>query len=109
MAVMPVRPSHPQSYERLCHDCAVQAFFLHLRAPRRAAVRDELTPPRLERAIGVVYRPQTEIQSHYFHASLPHQFDEYIWFDETRAVRPVTEAEARTFTRAHPFAPYGPP
>ena len=109
MAVMSVRPAHSQSYERLCHDSGVPAFFLHLRAPAREAVRDELTPPRLERAIGVVYRPETELQSHYFHAVLPRQFDEYVWFDETRAVRPVTDGEARALPRAHPFAPYGPP
>ncbi len=109
MAVMNVRPAHPQSYERLCHDSGVPAFFLPLRTPARAAVRDELASPRLERAIGVVYRPDTELQSHYFHAVLPQQFDEYIWFDETRAVRPVTDAEARGLARVHPFAPYGPP
>jgi hypothetical protein len=45
-----------------------------------------LFAPRLERAIGVVYRPMTELQSHYFQAVLPAQFDEYVWFDETRAV-----------------------
>jgi protein-L-isoaspartate(D-aspartate) O-methyltransferase len=107
MTVMSVRPAHPQSYERLCHDSGVPAFFLPLRAPRREAVRAELEPPRLERAIGVIYRPDTELQSHYFHATLPHQFDEYIWFDATRAVRPVTDAEARRYPLAHPFAPYG--
>jgi protein-L-isoaspartate(D-aspartate) O-methyltransferase len=107
MEVMPVRPAHPRSYERLCHDSGVPAFLLPLRAPKREAVRAELEPPRLERAIGVVYRPDTELQSHYFHATLPHQFDEYIWFDETRAVPPVTDAEARRYSLAHPFAPYG--
>jgi len=109
MAVMDVRPTHPRSYERLCHESGVPAFFLHLRVPEREAVRGELMPPRLERAIGVVYRPETELQSHYFHAVLPRQFDEYVWFDETRAVRPVTDAEARGLPRAHPFAPYGRP
>jgi protein-L-isoaspartate(D-aspartate) O-methyltransferase len=109
MAVMTVRPAHPQSYERLCHDSGLPAFLLHLRAPERPDVRDELMPPRLERAIGVVYRPGTELQSHYFHAVLPRQFDEYVWLDETRAVRPITEAEARGLPRTHPFAPYGPP
>jgi erythromycin esterase-like protein len=102
MRVMAVRPSHPESYERLCHESAVPAFFLHLREPARAEVRYELEPARLERAIGVVYRPQTEIQSHYFHASLPHQFDEYVWIDETRAVRPVTPGEG--LASGHPFA-----
>jgi protein-L-isoaspartate(D-aspartate) O-methyltransferase len=109
MDVMRVRPAHPQSYESLCHESGVPAFFLPLRAPAREAVRYELDRPRLERAIGVVYRPETELQSHYFHAALPRQFDEYVWYDETRAVRPVTDAEARGLPRMHPFAPYGPP
>jgi len=109
MHAMTVRPAHPDSYEALCHAAGVPAFLLPLRAPARPEVRDELMRPRLERAIGVVYRPETEMQSHYFHAVLPCQFDEWIWFDETHAVRPVTDAEARGFPRAHPFAPYGPP
>ena len=89
MQRMSVRPAHPDSYERLFHDASVPAFTLNLREPRRAAVRDELSGPRLERAIGVVYRPETEMASHYFQAILPRQFDELIWFDETRAVRPL--------------------
>jgi protein-L-isoaspartate(D-aspartate) O-methyltransferase len=104
MRVMHVRESHAESYERICHDAVVPAFFLHLRQPDREALRYELLPPRLERAIGVVYRPDTELQSHYFHASLPRQFDEYVWIDETRAVRPVTEADARALPPQHPFA-----
>jgi protein-L-isoaspartate(D-aspartate) O-methyltransferase len=67
----------------------VPAFVLPLREPRREEIRDELLAPRLERAIGVVYRPETELQSHYFHASLPLQFDAWIWLDETLAVHPV--------------------
>ena len=89
MQKMRVRPAHALSYERLFHDTGLPAFTLHLRDPRRRAVRDELLPPRLERAIGVVYRPETEMASHYFEASLPRQFDEYIWFDETAAVTPL--------------------
>jgi protein-L-isoaspartate(D-aspartate) O-methyltransferase len=109
MGVLRVRAAHPRSYERLCHESGVPAFLLHLRAPERDAVREELAVPRLERAIGVVYRPETELQSHYFHAVLPQQFDEWVWCDETRALRPVTDAEARALPAAHPFAPYGPP
>ena len=104
MRVMAVRESHAESYERVCHEAAVPAFFLHLREPEREEIRYELLPPRLERAIGVVYRPDSELQSHYFHASLPQQFDEYVWIDETRAVRPVTEADARALSPQHPFA-----
>lgn len=83
---MSVRPSHPASYERLFHESDREACILHLRKPRRQAVRDELMEPRLERAIGVIYRPETELASHYFQAVLPEQFDEYIWFDETQTV-----------------------
>jgi protein-L-isoaspartate(D-aspartate) O-methyltransferase len=89
MQRMRVRPAHSDSYERVFHDSELPAFALHLRDPRRPALREELLAPRLERAIGVVYRPDTELASHYFYASLPHQFDELIWFDETRAVEPL--------------------
>jgi protein-L-isoaspartate(D-aspartate) O-methyltransferase len=94
MQVMRVRPAHPESYEHLCLLSAVPAFCLPLRHAARPELRVELTGPRLERAIGVVYRPETERESHYFHASLPHQFDEYIWFDETRAVHALGGAPA---------------
>jgi protein-L-isoaspartate(D-aspartate) O-methyltransferase len=86
---MRVVPAREGSYEHLFHRTDMRAFALPLRRPLRRAVREELAAPLLERAIGVVYRPRTELQSHYFYASLPHQFDEYIWFDETRAVRPL--------------------
>jgi protein-L-isoaspartate(D-aspartate) O-methyltransferase len=101
---MRVRGAHPESYERLCRDSAVPAFLLALRDPRRPEIRAELAPPRLERAIGVVYRPESELQSHYFRASLPLQFDEWIWFAETDAVHPIRPIEARTFERGHPMA-----
>jgi protein-L-isoaspartate(D-aspartate) O-methyltransferase len=89
MQRMRVRPGHAESYERVCHDSGVPAFLLHLREPRRPELRDMLLSPRLERAIGVIYRPDTELASHYFQASLPLQFDELIWFDESRAVEPL--------------------
>lgn len=89
MQRMRVRPACPGSYERLCHDSGLPAFMLPLRTPRRREVREELLPPRLTRAIGVIYRPDTERASHYFSASWPAQFDELIWFDETSAVEPL--------------------
>ena len=48
-----------------------------------------LREPRLERAIGVIYRPETERLSHYFHAWLTNQFDAVLHFDDTRAVEPL--------------------
>jgi len=59
--------------------------------------------PRLERAIGVVYRPDTELQSHYFQAVLPVQFDEYVWFDETSAVTPLATTETHGVPETYPF------
>jgi erythromycin esterase-like protein len=102
---MRVRPSHPESYECLFHESELPALLLPLRHARRAAIVAELGEPRLERAIGVVYKPDTELQSHYFHAILPRQFDEYIWFDETRAVTPLAIARQPTqdLPETYPF------
>lgn len=96
MERMRVRPALAGSYEALFHASGVPAFALHLRAPRRQAIRDELSPERLERAIGVIYRPETERRSHYFSASLPHQFDELVWIDETRAITPLPTVVGRS-------------
>jgi protein-L-isoaspartate(D-aspartate) O-methyltransferase len=102
--LMRVRPAHPGSYEWLCHGSEIPAFFLALRDPVRKAVREELSVPRLERAIGVVYRPETELQSHYFGAELPAQFDEYCWFDDTSAVTPLPAPdEAPGVPETYPF------
>lgn len=90
---MSVRPSHRDSYERVFHDAGVPAFLLHLREPDRLDVREALGEPRLERAIGVIYRPETELASHYFQARLPRQFDEYVWMDATTAVTPLATHE----------------
>ena len=95
MEVKEIRPSHEDSYERILHEaCRMlpapsNAFFLPLRAAHALPARTELLHPRLERAIGVVYRPETELVSHYFEATLPAQFDEYIWIDRTTAVMPT--------------------
>ena len=83
--LMAVRPSLPGSYERLFHDTGLPAFVLDLSGPAGAVLRR----PRLERAIGVIYRPDTERHSHYFSASLPHQFNLVVHYDETRAVEPL--------------------
>ncbi len=104
MRVMRINPSHPDSYERLCHDTGVPAFMLHLRSPRNPDVRAGLLKPHLERAIGVIYRPETEVLSHYFQASLPVQFDEYLWFDQTTPVRPIQAAQLAGAPETYPFA-----
>jgi protein-L-isoaspartate(D-aspartate) O-methyltransferase len=98
---MQVRPAHAESYEGIAHRSAVPSFLLPLREPRLAEARDALLQPRLERAIGVIYRPRTEMQSHYFQAYLPVQFDEWVWLDATQALHPLPgpheAGEAETF------------
>jgi erythromycin esterase-like protein len=81
-----VRPAHPDSYEHLFHELSTPRFFLPL---DNESVHHALKRPRLERAIGVIYHPETERQSHYFHASLSSQFDAVLHFDHTSAVRPL--------------------
>jgi erythromycin esterase-like protein len=80
-----VRPALPGSYEALFHETGLRRFFL----PLGDASPPQLREPRLERAIGVIYLPETERASHYFYALLPDQFDAVLHIDETRAVEPL--------------------
>ena len=104
MEVKAVRPSHARTATSGCATTSgSRPFMLDLREPARAEVRDELAAPRLERAIGVIYRPETELQSHYFQALLPRQFDEYVWFDESTAVTPLPAHELAEAPETYPF------
>ena len=102
MEIKTVLPAIPESYERCCHDSGISSFCLDLR--QLTAVGSEaFLKPRLERAIGVIYRPQTELASHYFQAILQQQFDEYIWFDETKAVVPFETKTLEEMPDTYPF------
>jgi protein-L-isoaspartate(D-aspartate) O-methyltransferase len=108
MKIKRVRPSHASSYERTAHDTGIGRFLLPLRHGASPDAIRMLTERRLERAIGVIYRPETELQSHYFSASLPRQFDEWIWLDETVALSPITmemreRAAAEGLPDTYPF------
>ena len=81
-----VRPSMAGSYERLFHDVGMDRFLLLL---REGSVREALREERLERAIGVIYRPESERLSHYFRARLPEQFDAVLHIDQTTALEPL--------------------
>jgi protein-L-isoaspartate(D-aspartate) O-methyltransferase len=102
MEIMTIRPAVPQSYEALCHASGTRSFLLNLRQPPLNST-DSLLRPRLERAIGVVYRPETELSSHYFQAVLPQQFDEFIWIDETRAITPFETKALEGMPDTYPF------
>ena len=88
-----VRPALPGSYESLFHETGFNRFYLEL---KNSAVSDLLRTPMLERAIGVIYRPETERMSHYFQASLSRQFDAVFHYDRTRAVEPLERNAAWT-------------
>jgi protein-L-isoaspartate(D-aspartate) O-methyltransferase len=102
MEIKTVLPAIPESHERFCHESGVSSFCLHLRQAGLDSP-EALRKPRLERAIGVIYRPETELASHYFQAILPDQFDEYIWFDETRAVAPFETKTLEEMPDTYPF------
>ena len=87
-----VRPALPGSYEELLHKTDIPNFLLRL--GKKEEVTSALREPRLERAIGVIYLPQSERASHYFHAQLPDQFDVILHYDETRAVEPLERTAA---------------
>lgn len=103
MQVMRVTPAHAQSYERLFHLTDAPGLILPLGNATAPDLRDRLTPPRLQRAIGVVYRPDSELASHYFETNLPKQFDEYIWIDRTSAVKPFDVAQLHGLPDTYPF------
>jgi len=102
MEVKSIVPSMRNSYERLFHKTTLPGFLLPLRHAADA-LKTGLMEPRMQRAIGVIYRPETEFASHYFQAVLPQQFDEYIWLDSTHAVTPIKTAELEGMPDTYPF------
>ncbi len=98
-----VRPALRGSYEDLFHETGLPRFLIDLRGAGQIGV---LQQRRIERAIGVIYRPETERLSHYFHARLPEQFDTIIHIDETRAVEPLESTsvwDAGDLPETYPF------
>lgn len=86
-----INPSRRDSYERLFHDSGASPLLADFAAAPELAMR--VAKPRLERLIGVIYRPETERWSHYTEACLSEQFDAFCWFDETRALEPLESRE----------------
>jgi protein-L-isoaspartate(D-aspartate) O-methyltransferase len=103
MEIKRVRPARDDSYEGRSREANIPAFFLETGPGQKEDIRAELAEPLLERAIGVIYRPESELLSHYFQAELSRQFDAWIWFEETEAVaaRPTAYAEGPDDT--YPF------
>jgi erythromycin esterase-like protein len=101
MEIKQVVPAITESYERTFHDSGVPNFCLDLRQALNAT--EDSHTPRPERAIGVIYRPEREVASHYFQAVLPKQFDEYVWFDETKAIAPFETKTLEEMPDTYPF------
>ena len=103
MEIKRVRPARDDSYEGLSREAGIDAFFLETGPAQRDSVREALADPHLERAIGVIYRPETELLSHYFQAELSKQFDAWIWFSETEAVAARPQAHPHGPDETYPF------
>lgn len=103
MEIKSVRPARPDSYEHIFRRTGVSRSLTDWRNPAKAKVRELLREPCLERAIGVVYRPQTELYSHYFEAVLSEQFDCWVWFEQTSAVTPLGHEKPHGAPETYPF------
>lgn len=103
MEIMEIRPAREDSYEHLFRRTAHARALFDWRAQDRSRLRDALAHTRLERAIGVIYRPDNELMSHYFHAELSAQFDAFVWFETTRAVTALPSAHAQGKPETYPF------
>jgi erythromycin esterase-like protein len=100
-----VREGLPDSWEDVLHQVDTPRFMLPLRDSDR--LRGLATPPRLQRAIGVIYRPDTERQSHYFETRLADQFDALIHIDETHALEPLEKGRSWSSTEPPETFPSG--
>ncbi|KKA23569.1 Erythromycin esterase [Rasamsonia emersonii CBS 393.64] len=110
MEVMNVNPSRTDSWEYVCHSTGIPSFVLDLRPgyadpDLRKAFAEE--PARLERFIGVIYRPDTERVSHYSQAYMHNQMDAYVWFDRTSAVGELERVQPVTPLGKEETYPFG--
>ena len=104
MKIKRVRPSLEGSYERMSHDSGMARFLFDLRAEEIGReLKEALGEERLERFIGVIYRPETERWSHYSECVLHKQFDAWVWFDETTAVTPLPGETRPGEEETYPF------
>jgi protein-L-isoaspartate(D-aspartate) O-methyltransferase len=104
MEVTEVRTSHPRRDEPVCHASRVGSVLLGFHGE---ALRSELMKPRPERAIGAIYRPETDRASLSVAAHPTRQLDEYVWLDESHALRPLESHEVVGRPDADPFGRCG--
>ena len=98
-----IRPPRPDSYEALCHDMDLERFLWDFKKDQSPDFLRLLSQQRLQRYIGVIYRPETERASHYSYATLPDQYDAFVWFDQTQAVTALPTLTNTTEDETYPF------
>lgn len=103
MKVKTVIPARAGSFERALHHCGHPRALFDWRVPAKVELRSSLQEPLLQRAIGVIYRPETELQSHYFKSVPAEQYDAFVWFDETQAVTPLGHERPHGAPETYPF------
>jgi len=101
MQIKTVRPARTDSYEHAFRQTGIARSLTDWR--HKPELADLLREPKLERAIGVIYRPETERTSHYFEAVLSEQFDAYAWFEQTKAVTPLGHERPHGAPETWPF------
>lgn len=101
MQIKTVRPARPDSYEHAFRQTGIARSLTDWR--NKPELAELLREPLLERAIGVIYRPETERTSHYFEAELSEQFDAYVWFEQTKAVTPLGHERPHGAPETWPF------
>ncbi len=103
MEIKNIRAARPQSFESHCEAANVPRFLLDFTKSGQDEMRAALSETMLERAIGVIYRPETELASHYFEAAPARQFDAWVWFNDTKAVRAHADEPVQGAPETFPF------
>lgn len=103
MEIKSIQPARTNSWEHAFRHAGFARSLTDWRSPARRALGEGLRQRLLERAIGVVYRPESELLSHYFEAILSDQFDAYVWFEETRPVTPLGAERPSGVPETWPF------
>ncbi len=103
MEIMQVRPARDDSWEGMFRKTGLARSLTDWRGGGKKDLVEGLSHALLERAIGVVYRPQSELTSHYFESVLADQFDAWVWFEETRAVTPLGQERPQGAPETWPF------
>ena len=104
MHIKTVRPARLDSWEHAFRRTGLARSLTDWRGRDKQQLAEALREETLlERAIGVIYRPETELSSHYFEAVMADQFDAWVWFEQTTAVTPLGHGKPQGAPETYPF------